>query len=123
MKYGIPFKGNEAEWRRRRSQQERLDNPLLNAFKTAKSRAKSRGLEFNIEKEDLELPEVCPVFGIPIIPARGYRTDNSPSLDRIDNTKGYVKGNVRIISWLANCRKGDLTIEQVEALLRYMKGI
>lgn len=123
MKYGIRYKDNPQEYRKRQSQARRDADPLLNAFKTAKSRAKKRGLEFNIEREDLELPELCPVFGIPIIPATGYRTDNSPSLDRIDNTKGYVKGNVAVVSWLANCRKGDLTLEQAEALVRYMKGI
>lgn len=122
-KFGVSHKDDAKEYRKRQSQQRRLDDPLLNAFKTAKSRAKKRGLEFNIDRDDIEMPEVCPVFGIPIIPARGYRTDNSPSLDRIDNSKGYVKGNVAVISWLANCRKGDLTLDQIKALTKYMEGI
>jgi uncharacterized membrane protein len=54
--------------------------------------------------------------------ADGYRTKNSFSLDRVDNTKGYVKGNVKVISFWANQMKGNMDVEQVEALLKYMKG-
>jgi len=49
-----------------------------------------------------------------------------PSLDRKDNTKdntkGYTKDNVRVISWEANRIKHALTLEQAEALVRYMKS-
>lgn len=121
-KYGVSYKNNPKEYRRIESLQRRIDNPLMNSFRCAKSRAKKKGEEFTITLEELEIPDVCPVFGIPIYSARGYRTDNSPSLDRTDNSKGYIRGNVRVISWLANCRKGDLTLEQAEALVRYMKG-
>lgn len=122
MKYGVSHKDNPKEYRRVESQARRDANPLLNGFKTAKSRAKKRGLDFDIELSDFEMPSHCPVFGIPIFPATGYRTDNSPSFDRVDNSKGYIKGNVRIISFLANCRKGDLSVEQIESLLKYVKG-
>lgn len=122
MKYGVSYKENPQEYRKRQSLATRVADPMLNSFRCAKSRAKKRGLEFDIDYKDFEMPTHCPVFGIPLIPSRKYRTDNSPSWDRIDNSKGYVKGNVRIISFLANCRKGDLTIEQVESLLNYMKG-
>lgn len=37
------------------------------------------------------------------------------SLDRIDNTKGYVRGNVRFISVTANYARGILTDEQLVA--------
>lgn len=73
----------------------------------AKTRAKSKGQEFNIEVKDVVLPEVCPVLGIPLKHNSGksgaYK--DSYSLDRIDNSRGYVKGNVQVISQLANSMK------------------
>lgn len=66
-------------------------------------------------------PSVCPVLRIPII-CGGSRTDNSPSLDRFDNDKGYTPENVRVISWRANRIKNDGTIEEHEKIVSYMKG-
>jgi len=76
----------------------------------AKRRAKDKGLEFNIDKTDIDIPIICPILGIPIVKVytKGKNpgpTSNSPSLDRIDNSKGYVKGNVRVISHKANTMK------------------
>jgi len=48
--------------------------------------------------------------------------DSSPSLDRIDNTKGYVKGNVAVICYRANWLKNNANVKEIEAILRYMKG-
>jgi hypothetical protein len=64
------------------------------------------------------IPEFCPVFPWIRLEFRvgAERQDNSPSLDRIDNTKGYVKGNVRIVSWRANRLKGNATDEELAAL-------
>lgn len=79
-------------------------------------------MDCDIEKSDLAIPTHCPVFGIPLFYSPGGRTNNSFSLDRVDNSRGYVKGNVRVISFRANQMKGDLTIDEVENLLAYMKG-
>ena len=48
------------------------------------------------------------------------RHNGSPSLDRIDNTKGYIKGNVKVISWRANAIKKDATLEELKALVNYL---
>jgi len=52
------------------------------------------------------VPEFCPVLGIKIVPGRqgkGKATeDNSPSLDKFIPEKGYVPGNIAVISWRAN---------------------
>lgn len=84
----------------------------------AKKRAKKKGLEFTIKPEDLELPEgtLCPILQVPLVKHKGKLERNTPSLDRVDSTRGYVPGNVRVISWWANYLKEQLTLEQAKAL-------
>ena len=93
-------------------------------FSTARYRAKQKNVEFSITIEDLVIPSVCPVFGIPLIPTigTGARNASTPSVDRRNNAEGYTKDNTCIISFKANQYKGDMTIAEVEALLKYMKG-
>jgi predicted RND superfamily exporter protein len=83
-----------------------------------KSRAKKLGIEFNIDATDIKIPPVCPILGIPIL--KEFKGDGnkgpratSPSLDRIDNAKGYVKGNVHIISNKANVMKNSATPKEL----------
>ena len=79
------------------------NNILRLLVNRAKHRAKAKNLPFDITHEDLILPEECPILKIPIIVVRGKgRRFNGPSLDRIDSSKGYVKGNVWIVSDLVN---------------------
>jgi hypothetical protein len=90
-------------------------------FYQAKLRAKKNNLEFNLELDDIVIPTTCPVLGIPLS-RTGIRHDGSPSLDRIDNTKGYIKGNIAVISWRANALKKDASIEEIRLILKYMIG-
>ncbi len=119
----MKYKGNEKEYRRLQSLERRSKDPVGYLLRQCKYRAKIQGKEFDISKDDLEIPTHCPVFGIPLFFINGRRGPNSYSIDRLDNSKGYVKGNVRVISFKANQYKGDMTIEEVESLLKYMKGI
>lgn len=96
-------------------------NWLKIALRGMKYRALNKGLEFSLSPEDIVVPEFCPILGIPLEKQRGAMTANSPSVDRIDNSKGYTKDNISVISSKANKCKQDLTIEQVEKLLKYMK--
>ena len=84
----------------------------------AKYRGKARGHEVTIEESDIDIPIICPILGIPIfvegkINVRAGPSDNSPSLDRIDNTKGYIKGNVQVISHKANTMKGNASPQEL----------
>ena len=74
----------------------------------AKSRAKQNNIPFNLELTDIIIPETCPLLGIliEIQPKKGYHP-NSPSLDKIIPEKGYIKGNVWVISNRANTLKND----------------
>jgi hypothetical protein len=98
---------------------ERWQRKMLSILK---ARAKQKGWEFNLTIEDMILPEVCPVLGIELRQNSGQPSPNSPSIDRFDSRRGYVKGNVRIISHRANVLKSDATIAEMEAVLAYMRG-
>ena len=91
-------------------------------LRNARLRAQSRGLDFNIDYSDIEMPENCPVLGTKISYGGGRQNENSPSLDRIDSSKGYVKGNVRVISWRANRIKSDATLAELESIVRYIRS-
>lgn len=88
----------------------------------ARSRARIKGIEINIERSDIVIPDVCPILGITLVISTGKASHNSPTLDRIDPAKGYTKGNVRVISHRANSKKQDNTIEDFERFIAYMKG-
>jgi hypothetical protein len=85
----------------------------------AKSRSKQKGLPFNLEISDINIPEVCPVFKIPFDKTS---KDFTYSIDRIDPKKGYVKGNVMIISNKANRIKSDASATELKQVLEYVKN-
>lgn len=98
-------------------------DPVKNIYEHAKRRAREKGYLFDIEISDVIIPDVCPVLGIPLMIGDGYQTHNSPTLDRICNDKGYVKGNVQVISWRANSLKRDANIEEIRSILEYMENM
>jgi hypothetical protein len=88
----------------------------------AKRRAKSKGLDFDIEIGDIQIPERCPLLGIEIWVAGGVQTSASPSLDRIDPSLGYTKGNVWVISHRANTIKSDATLAELRLIALNLEG-
>ena len=116
----MPFSDREKrrEWEREHSKKKRLENPQYYLWKAAKRRAKAKDLDFNITPDDIIIPQLCPLLNIPIIHTvgKGKRSDNSPSLDRIDNRLGYVKGNILVVSWRANFLKSDASLTELQLL-------
>jgi hypothetical protein len=84
----------------------------------AKKRAREDGVPFGITVADIEIPECCPLLGIALERAQGFRTGASPSLDRIRPELGYVPGNVWVISFRANQIKSDATLDELRAIVR-----
>lgn len=96
-------------------------------FHNAKYRAARSGIEFSITLDDIrELAEGlthCPWLGIElrwqcnfgsgIGRGKSKAWPNSPSLDRLDSSKGYVKGNIVIVSHRANAIKRDATAQEL----------
>lgn len=91
----------------------RLQAPAKALWERARGRAAKRGLTFSLRKDAISVPRYCPALGITVCLSEG-RTNNSPSLDRIDPAQGYVSGNVRVISDQANRLKADCTIGELE---------
>lgn len=95
----------------KRSAKHNRKDPRGRMLATAKWRSKKLGHDFNLTKEDIVIPKVCPLLGIPINAVNGKRSDHSPSLDKIDPDKGYTVGNVWVISDKANRMKQNMTVE------------
>jgi len=110
------------EYRVRRMAKRRRD-PLHELLIMARARAKKAGLPFDLHPHDLVLSNTCPVLGIPMVQS-GKLTDNTPTLDRYDPAKGYVAGNVFVVSWLANRVKSNHTDPEVfERVARYLRKV
>ena len=107
--------------RLQRNKEIRKEDPRRPMLADARKRAKKKNLEFSLSIEDLIIPDLCPVLQIPLFVTGGKRTDNSPSLDRVDNSKGYTKENVCVISCRANSLKNDATLEELKAIVKYME--
>jgi hypothetical protein len=102
------FIQRETDWR--------ANNPAKRLIYSTRQTAKLKGLEHTITEEDLCLPVNCPYLGFPIDYSAGTgKTMEKPSVDRIDPTKGYVKGNVEVVSSFANTMKNRATKEQLVA--------
>lgn len=103
------------------SERVKCTDPRSKMFARAKGRAKIKNLEFNITLDDIKIPEFCPILGSKLECKSGKPggQKTSPALDRIDPSKGYVKGNVQIISHLANMMKSHATKKEIISFARW----
>lgn len=104
----------------------RIKDPVLYMLRNAKNRAKEMEVEFALTRSDVVVPEICPVLGLELkysIGEKGFAALTSPSIDRFDNTKGYVPGNVQVISWRANLLKRDGTLDEFRKIVAYMERV
>jgi len=91
--------------------------PEYGLWKHARRRARELHLPFDLSVSDIVIPTMCPVLRLPLIVGKNKPSPNSPSLDRIIPTKGYVKGNVWVLSHRANRMKGTATLCELQALI------
>lgn len=85
----------------------------------AKARAKKNNLPFDLTVDDIVIPQTCPLTDIQLVSHIGSGTQgpryNSPTIDRVIPDRGYVLGNIEIISNLANALMGQVTDADVLA--------
>jgi hypothetical protein len=107
-----------------KSKQLRQDNPAKTAWERARARAKKNGTEFTITQEDVEAvwTNTCPIYQMPLVTNQGKPDGNSHSIDRINNNKGYIPGNIAIVSMRFNSEKRNLSPELLRRMLAYMEN-
>lgn len=116
-------------WHKQAENPEKRKRWLLERIK---SKCKTNNIPFDLTIDDLTIPDVCPVLGIPLkfgvkTPSRfrdtrGVQTpDDSPSVDRIFPELGYIKGNVVIVSYRANLIKTNASPEELQLVASFYK--
>jgi hypothetical protein len=107
----------------KQKREEFLKSYIRHLFLRTKKRALKNNLEFNLDISDINIPETCPILEVPLVIGTKEDYEYSPSIDRIDNEKGYIKGNIQIISKKANSMKNSATLEELHKfcknILRY----
>lgn len=101
--------------------QRKRDNPEKTLLNATKVRARMRGLDHNLDISDVKIPEICPMLGIPLFISGKRFTQNSPTVDRIDNSVGYIKGNAVVCSFRANSLKKDATVDELERIVVWLR--
>ena len=89
-----------------KSRQWRANNPILNALKCIKSRAKRTGIAFSLTTE--QFIAFCKETGF--ADKRG-RSSSSLHIDRINPAKGYEIGNIQVLTARQNIHKRDADLE------------
>ncbi len=101
---------------------------ILNLCNGARGRAEKNGMEYD---EDLyeyliqDIPTHCPCCSVELDYSTGKGRGErrySPSLDRVNNNIGYVRSNVKIVCWHCNNVKSDASLNELEALVIYMRN-
>lgn len=113
--YTCSRKASNANYHKRKT------NPVtrkLQILQRIRVRAAADNIEFNITVEDLDWVRYCPVFGYELCYYEDSG-DSNVSIDRIDPNKGYVKGNVCVMSVRANRAKWNLSFDEVKQLYEY----
>jgi hypothetical protein len=92
-------------------------------LKRARYRAKKKGQLFDLTEDDITVSSFCPILGIPLHVNDGMIGGrfNSPTLDRKDNARGYVPGNVWVISQLANQMKSNANTGELKDFANWIK--
>lgn len=110
-----------------KSKEDRIKGYMI---RNVKYSSKRRNLDFDLDYTDIKLPVYCPLLNIKLnynnqkhhkilnlgdnYEDLSFNDISRATVDRIDNTKGYVKGNIIILSRLANAMKNEASFEQLE---------
>jgi len=91
-------------------------------WNSAKQNAKVADRLFEIQLDDIVIPEFCPLLGIRLDKNAALQSDNLPSLDRINSQLGYTSDNIWVVSWRANRIKSDLDLFELKLLVENLEA-
>ena len=101
----------------------------LHLIAAAKRRAAKKEIPFDLEAHTLEIRTrvenmTCELTGIALSQpiGTGSREWNSVSLDRVDNSRGYVYDNIRIVCWAMNAAMGTWGLQKLKELVAKTQG-
>lgn len=129
------YKANREKNRVKDQERYRLkktNEPWIMAYRNTKTRARAKDMVFDLTEDYIKSiwTDTCPVLGIPLYSAvyeqgkgRSHSAkphDNSPSIDRIDPSKGYIQGNVIVMSYRANMIKNCGTLEEHQKIVEFL---
>jgi len=103
---------------REHSRKKHIADPRYKMLSSAKLRAKNAGRECTLILSDIVIPELCPLLGVKITTGSRQVKNTSPTIDRKDSAKGYIRGNIWVISWRANRIKSDATLEELSLIVK-----
>jgi len=121
-----PTKKEIADWKRREENFQDVKS-ILSFLRQNLNRAANRGdysqkIEVSLDyvySVGADQDFVCALTGNELEFTRGgqmwlgkWCNPNSCTIDRIDSSKGYVEGNIQLITWKANCLKQHLGNEE-----------
>lgn len=101
----------------------RESNLAAYLLRSARRRAKLKGLRFDLLISDITIPVFCPVLGTQIVSGTRAGNPHSASIDRIDNSKGYVADNIIIVSRRANTIKNDATPAELRKVAEFYSAL
>lgn len=109
---GDGLRANCKKCENKRRQKSYRNNIITRLMMNSKSRAKKTGIEHTITYDDIQIPDKCPLLNVKFIIGKKGDYQYTPTIDRIDSTKGYIPGNVQVICMLANKMKNNATKEE-----------
>ena len=110
-------------WKSEYQRQRRVAQWARTRLAELRVKARKNGVPFDLVEDDLLLPERCPVFGTLMVLAPGRQNDQTPSVDRIVPSVGYVRGNIVIVSLRANRLKNDATPAEMRLLAVFYSNL
>lgn len=89
----------------------------------ARKRAAEQRVPFNLKRADLDVPTHCPALGLKLEAGERGGGDSSPTIDRLIPERGYVRGNIAILSMKANRMKNSGTSAELRAIADWLDTV